>query len=82
MPHRMQFDAASLLKVRKPGVQPGFLTSLIFRSPLRFVAGSRIWDRRSVRERFTSINNFPRALRNSSADERMSDRFPALLYPR
>ena len=78
MPHRMQFDAASLLKVRKPGVQPGFLTSLIFRSPLRFAAGSR----RSVRERFTSINNFPRALRNSSADERMSDRFPALLYPR
>lgn len=36
----MQFDAASLLKVRKPGVQPGFLTSLIFRSPLRFAAGS------------------------------------------
>ena len=35
----MQFDAASLLKVRKPGVQPGFLTSLIFRSPLRFAAG-------------------------------------------
>ena len=35
MPHRMQFDAASLLTVRKPGVQPGFLTSLIFHSPLQ-----------------------------------------------
>ena len=31
----MQFDAASLLTVRYPAVQPGCLTSLIFRSPLQ-----------------------------------------------